>query len=899
MKKLKLGLFFISLICVFSIVKAEVQVSFYAEGATSTSFNVKIEENIITLVSDYSYYSEYDEGGTITKLNSINGNTFEIKKTGYHLVKGKEWYAFDEKEEMHYYDQEKSYNISDIINELGLENDSIKMINLHANWESDTNVVSEIKLNKNTITLTEKESITLTMSVSPTEADLSNITWESSNTSVAEVDNNGVVKAKTKGTAIIKVKSTTGKTAQCSVIVNSKKSNKAKVAYNANGGKMAEEHGALYSLGSGYVKRGNDRFIQEVEEGDSTIRIPAYNNSSYINIIKKGYRAKPGAEWNTKKDGKGKSFKQGERYKASDLCDNISKSSCAVKLYINWEKEPEEKLTVTYNMNGGSGCKKSSFQVSKNPSKTYGEFEKLCEPTHEKYNFAGWFLDSTSGQKVTEDTKIAENKNHTLVAKWYTKRGTIYFLNTYASSESVLIRTQKGRYLIIDNGKSTEKNPRICETVVNNIKNIITSNGDEKDKIEYMVLSHNHSDHINCTSIFLDKLNINKIILKDYTKKYKSRIDKDGTLKKAGMIIDTMNLGNNSKLFDKTKDYLTMNIDNMKIHFFNYSKDAFSGINCSKKHVGIGYNSVVPYNWKYAARDNENNYYYYDTAYPKGLKKTSKEELIKLLSNNKTNSKMGGMSRYYYVYAAKGPICDQNANSLALLLEYNTNDGSKYAYLPSDLGNIGYGQLVNSDKLKVDGKEYVGNITSSQNSVALEGCTSNGKKVNNPKVDNIVTNTKGSIVEPILKVKKIGDDLYLPLEGENDIKVPMEATIAIKVKNKVQNSKDILVYQPTHHALNNDEFSVKQLGVDNDTTYHIVSRGIFKPSKFTRLHHQRSFFLVSKNAKNSNHFTSSATRYIRENDAIVVNFYRNGKVEVTGRYINCSSFGANCLEGDM
>ena len=521
MKKIKLGLLILIILGFFNIVKAEVQVSFYADGATSTSENVIIEANLVTLSSDYSYYSEYDENGTINVLKSINGNAFEIKRTGYHLIKGKEWYAYDEKNEIHYYNQEASYKISDIVNELGIQNDSLKMIDLHANWESDTSVVSEMNLNKNTLTLTENESITLTISATPAEADLSNITWESSNTSVAEVDNNGKVKAKSKGTAIIKAISTNGKTAQCSVVVNSKKTHKAKVAYNANGGKMSEKHGALYSLGSGFVKKNNSRYIQEIAEGDSTIRIPSYNNSSYINITKKGYRAKPGAEWNTQKDGKGKSFKQGERYKASDLCDNISNSSCTVKLYINWEKEPEEKITVTYNMNGGSGCKNSSFQVSKNPSKTYGEFEELCEPTHEQYNFAGWFLNSTSGQKVNENTKIAENKNHTLVAKWYSKRGTIYFLNTYASSESVLIRTQKGRYLILDNGKNIDKNPNLCETMVNNIKNIIKSNGDEENKIEYMILSHNHGDHINCTSVFLDKINNNKINLINYTKNYK------------------------------------------------------------------------------------------------------------------------------------------------------------------------------------------------------------------------------------------------------------------------------------------------------------------------------------------------------------------------------------------
>lgn len=63
--------------------------------------------------------------------------------------------------------------------------------------------VSGITLSQNTATLTEGKTLTLTVAVSPDNATDKTVTWTSSNTTVATVDNNGKVTAKVAGTATI------------------------------------------------------------------------------------------------------------------------------------------------------------------------------------------------------------------------------------------------------------------------------------------------------------------------------------------------------------------------------------------------------------------------------------------------------------------------------------------------------------------------------------------------------------------------------------------------------------------------------------------------------------------------------------------------------------------------
>jgi uncharacterized repeat protein (TIGR02543 family) len=81
--------------------------------------------------------------------------------------------------------------------------------------------VTGVSLNKTTATLTLGSMETLTPTVLPAAATNQNVTWSSSNISVADVTNAGLVIALAEGTAIITVKTVDGnKTATCTVTVS-------------------------------------------------------------------------------------------------------------------------------------------------------------------------------------------------------------------------------------------------------------------------------------------------------------------------------------------------------------------------------------------------------------------------------------------------------------------------------------------------------------------------------------------------------------------------------------------------------------------------------------------------------------------------------------------------------
>ena len=83
--------------------------------------------------------------------------------------------------------------------------------------------VTGVSLNKTTLSLTEGDSSKLTATVAPSNAANKNVTWSSSNTSVATVDTNGNVKAVKAGTATITVTTKDGNyTATCTVTVKEK-----------------------------------------------------------------------------------------------------------------------------------------------------------------------------------------------------------------------------------------------------------------------------------------------------------------------------------------------------------------------------------------------------------------------------------------------------------------------------------------------------------------------------------------------------------------------------------------------------------------------------------------------------------------------------------------------------
>ena len=95
---------------------------------------------------------------------------------------------------------------------------SVCKINVIAKAPS-TIAVDSISLNKMNETIYVGNNLNLIATINPSNATNKNVTWSSSNTNVAIVDNNGNVTGKSVGTATITVKSNNGKTASMNISV--------------------------------------------------------------------------------------------------------------------------------------------------------------------------------------------------------------------------------------------------------------------------------------------------------------------------------------------------------------------------------------------------------------------------------------------------------------------------------------------------------------------------------------------------------------------------------------------------------------------------------------------------------------------------------------------------------
>ena len=128
--------------------------------------------------------------------------------------------------------------------------------NLTAFFESTTTPVSGISLDQSAVSLSVGGTETLTATVSPEDASNKSVTWSSSDTTVATVEN-GVVTAVGSGTANITVTATNGTddasddmTATCAVTVNAA-TVRSSVTLNANGGTINSGNITEYTEGIG------------------------------------------------------------------------------------------------------------------------------------------------------------------------------------------------------------------------------------------------------------------------------------------------------------------------------------------------------------------------------------------------------------------------------------------------------------------------------------------------------------------------------------------------------------------------------------------------------------------------------------------------------------------------
>lgn len=149
----------------------------------------------------YGFVARDNVDGNITSRVSISGNTGVINTPGVYKLR--------------YSVSDRAGNNVSVEKQFTVKNCSSNMPN------TSTKVsVSSIGLTPNNKNMNVGSTISLTLTINPSNATDKTVTFNSSNPSVATVSESGVVTARTRGTTQIIAKSSNGRTAVCNITVN-------------------------------------------------------------------------------------------------------------------------------------------------------------------------------------------------------------------------------------------------------------------------------------------------------------------------------------------------------------------------------------------------------------------------------------------------------------------------------------------------------------------------------------------------------------------------------------------------------------------------------------------------------------------------------------------------------
>ena len=162
--------------------------------------------------------------------------------------------------------------------------------------------------------------------------------------------------------------------------------------YHMNGGALASAHGSDISSSGNYVTVNGSKIITTIINGNSLTGngLPDYNNSSYINIARTGYRVADTSKiFQATVNGTTKYFNQTTNYSSSDF-GGASGSNKVVDLKINWTANT---YNISYTLNGGTAGTNAPTTA------TYDSVVTINNPTKTGYTFAGWTM--TGGNAST------------------------------------------------------------------------------------------------------------------------------------------------------------------------------------------------------------------------------------------------------------------------------------------------------------------------------------------------------------------------------------------------------------------------------------------------------------------------------------------------------------------
>ncbi len=329
-----------------------------------------------------------------------------------------------------------------------------------------------------------------------------------------------------------------------------------------------------------------------------------------------------------------------------------------------------------------------------------------------------------------------------LYAQWNESIVNTYFLNTqggkYSSNQSVLMILKDGTTIMVDTSDNEENIVKIVKETLDEDPYYTKSNY----QIDHLIISHAHGDHYGALYVLQKDIAINNIYYKEtdaYSNDHPGRSSTissdisnyvhiyDGVnnkYKSLSDIIDNINATNKESISSNdTFMEISVNSNNTKLYLSNL-KDNFSGKTCStiraknatvtrasynngsfacngayicaQDYFSGNYNNIK----QATASDGTNNNLWKYSLDDNNIRYTGCGQKTYARNNDGTDDPDITTTRTYNylcyeettdkVSIAKDKVCNENTNSISLLVEANTNNGKKYIYIPSDIENNGY-----------------------------------------------------------------------------------------------------------------------------------------------------------------------------------------------------------------
>ncbi len=367
-----------------------------------------------------------------------------------------------------------------------------KSTTIYAHWKKETSspiAVTSLRIDPNNIKMDVGKNINLKsrLTIEPGNATNQTITWTSSNASVATVNENGYVSARTAGTVTITAKAHNGKTATCKITVIKPATpvTTYKVTLNPNGGSVSptslsvvagKKIGSLptptrsgYTFKGWYTKATDGTKVSSDTIVNSNMTIYAqWNKTSTTVAVTKVTLSKTSLSlkvkgtdtlkatiipsnatnktitWssnNTKiatvdKNGKVTAVSKGTATITAKAHNGVA-ATC--KVTVTNSGTPTTTYKVTLNPNGGSVSPTSLSVVAGQ------KVGKLPTPTRSGYTFKGWFTKQSGGDKVTSSTVI--KSNITIYAQW-NKTSTTVVVTSITLDKNSLNLKEKETYTL-------------------------------------------------------------------------------------------------------------------------------------------------------------------------------------------------------------------------------------------------------------------------------------------------------------------------------------------------------------------------------------------------------------------------------------------------------------------